>query len=94
MRSAPARSPAPATSSAKFIAWRGDYEAPDRLDPRFDPPYSTLHVGTIAGGTARNILARECAFHWEFRGLPGVPTIEALALVQSYIDERATSRRV
>jgi len=62
------------------------YEAPDRLDPRFDPPYSTLHVGVIAGGTARNILARECMFNWEFRGLPGVPTMEALGLVQSWID--------
>ncbi|MDB5510361.1 MAG: hypothetical protein JWL93_2830 [Hyphomicrobiales bacterium] len=39
---------------------------------RFDPPASTVHVGTIQGGTARNILARECTFHWEFRGLPGV----------------------
>ncbi len=62
------------------------YEAPDRLDPRFDPPYSTLHVGTIVGGSARNILARECKFHWEFRGLPGVPTMEALGLVESWID--------
>ena len=42
------------------------------LDPRFTPPYSTLHVGIIRGGTARNILARECVFNWEFRGLPGV----------------------
>jgi acetylornithine deacetylase len=39
---------------------------------RFDPPYSTVHVGTIAGGTARNIVARACEFHWEFRGLPNV----------------------
>ena len=68
------------------------YEAPDRLNPRFDPPYSTLHVGTIYGGTARNILARECAFHWEFRGLPGVSTATPLNLVQSYIDEVATPR--
>jgi len=37
---------------------------------RFDPPYSTVHVGTISGGTARNIVARACEFHWEFRGLP------------------------
>ena len=57
-----------------------EYEAPDRLDPRFDPPYSTFHVGVIHGGTARNILARECAFHWEFRGLPGVSTAAALAI--------------
>jgi acetylornithine deacetylase len=68
------------------------YEAPDRLDPRFDPPYSTLHVGTIEGGTARNILARECIFHWEFRGLPGVPTMAPLRLVQSYVDQVALPR--
>ena len=62
------------------------------LDPRFTPPYSTLHVGTIFGGTARNILARECVFHWEFRGLPGVPTASAASKVQVFIDEVATPR--
>lgn len=63
----------------------------DRLvaagDPsgRFDPGYATLHVGTLSGGTARNILAREARFHWEIRYLPDtdmpalVDEIEALA---------------
>ncbi|MGU3540923.1 acetylornithine deacetylase [Methylobacterium sp. A54F] len=37
---------------------------------RFDPPSTTVHVGTIQGGTARNILPKACTFHWEFRGLP------------------------
>jgi len=62
------------------------------LDPRFTPPYSTLHVGMIHGGTARNILARECKFHWEFRGLPGVTTASAMAKVQAFVDEVATPR--
>jgi acetylornithine deacetylase len=62
------------------------------LDPRFAPPYSTLHVGMIHGGTARNILARECVFHWEFRGLPGVATASAAAKVQAFVDETATPR--
>jgi acetylornithine deacetylase len=62
------------------------------LDPRFTPPYSTLHVGMIRGGTARNILARECVFHWEFRGLPGVTTASAIAKVQAFVDEVATPR--
>jgi acetylornithine deacetylase len=68
------------------------YEAPELCNPRFDPPYSTLHVGEIRGGTARNILARQCDFHWEFRGLPGVPTAAALAKVQAFIDEVAAPR--
>ena len=62
------------------------------LDPRFTPPYSTFHVGMIRGGTARNILARECVFHWEFRGLPGVATASALMKVQAFVDEVAAPR--
>jgi acetylornithine deacetylase len=62
------------------------------LDPRFTPPCSTLHVGMIRGGTARNILARECVFNWELRGLPGVTTASALAKVQAFVDTVATPR--
>jgi acetylornithine deacetylase len=40
-------------------------------DERFDPPYTTVHVGTIRGGTARNIIPKECSFQWEIRPLPG-----------------------
>ena len=43
-----------------------------RGDPshRFDPPYSTVHVGVIEGGTAKNIIPRRCSFQWETRLLP------------------------
>ena len=51
---------------------------------RFDPPVSTVHVGTISGGTARNIMARECSFHWEFRALPGVPLDALYQRVEAY----------
>ncbi len=67
-------------------------EARPGADPRFDPPYATYHVGSIAGGTARNIFARECAIGWEFRGLPGMSSAEALAKVQRFVDEVALPR--
>jgi len=69
-----------------------EFEAPDRLDMRFDPPCSTLHVGVIHGGTAHNILARECVFRWEFRGMPNLSSADALALVQAYVDKFALPR--
>ncbi len=69
-----------------------EFEAPEYLDPRFEPPYSTFHVGVIHGGTARNIFARECVFHWEFRGLPKMPSQLALGRVQKFIDEVALPR--
>jgi acetylornithine deacetylase len=68
------------------------YQAPARRNLRFDPPYSTLHVGTIRGGTARNILARECSFHWEFRGVPGDSMREALQQIEDYVERVALPR--
>ncbi len=36
----------------------------------FDPPYGTLTIGLVHGGTAVNIIAKECVFHWDLRLLP------------------------
>lgn len=53
----------------EFVA-RGDSSG------RFDPPFTSVHVGRIAGGTARNILAKLCTIAWEFRGLPDLDPAE------------------
>lgn len=44
---------------------------PGPLAADFVPPYTTLHVGTISGGTAHNITARDCRFEIDFRIVPG-----------------------
>lgn len=69
-----------------------DMEA--RGDPtgRFDPPYTTVHVGTISGGTARNILAKTCRFHWEFRGVPGLDPDEIPVRLDRFAEEVALRR--
>jgi acetylornithine deacetylase len=54
---------------------------------RFDPAYTTVHVGVLNGGNARNILARTCAFQWEFRGLPDLDPAEIPARLARYCDE-------
>ncbi|MEA2838674.1 MAG: acetylornithine deacetylase [Methylobacteriaceae bacterium] len=59
---------------------------------RFEPAWSTVHVGTIAGGTARNILAKDCKFHWEFRGLPGVPLRAALERFEAHVETVRANR--
>lgn len=63
----------------------------DEGDPtgRFDPPFSTVHVGLINGGTARNILAKRCDLLWEFRGLPAVPLDTAQRHIDRYIADTA-----
>ena len=37
----------------------------------FDPPHTTLNVGLISGGTAKNVIAGECRFTLEWRPVPG-----------------------
>ncbi|HYA79711.1 MAG TPA: acetylornithine deacetylase [Methylocystis sp.] len=69
-----------------------DFRAAGDPSGRFDPPYSTVHVGSIAGGTARNIVARACEFHWEFRALPdsqATAAKEALELFAAKLRETA-----
>jgi len=44
--------------------------ANDPAAARFDPPWTTVQVGQIVGGTAVNILPGECTFQWEYRALP------------------------
>ena len=41
-------------------------------DPRFDPPYATLQVTEITGGTASNIVPVTCRFGFEIRAVPGL----------------------
>lgn len=45
-------------------------------DPRFEPPYSTISVGTIKGGTAPNIVPKHCEFQWQVRSLPSAAPAE------------------
>lgn len=49
---------------------RANRETADPDSP-FDPPYTTLHVGTITGGTALNIISRHCEFLWDIRPVTG-----------------------
>jgi acetylornithine deacetylase len=42
------------------------------IDRRFDPPFATLQVTRIEGGTATNIVPSFCRFDVEVRALPGL----------------------
>ncbi len=42
-----------------------------RENSSFDPPFSTINVGTLHGGAARNIIAGHCIIEWELRPIPG-----------------------
>jgi acetylornithine deacetylase len=39
-------------------------------DPDYEPHYTSVHTGTIQGGTALNIVPKDCRFEFEWRYLP------------------------
>ena len=39
-------------------------------DARFDPPHTSIHVGTLHGGIAPNVIADRCSFKWDIRCIP------------------------
>lgn len=53
----------------------------------FNPPYTTLNVGVIQGGTAKNIVAGGCRFLLEWRSLPGEPTGTIPGIVHRMVTE-------
>ena len=53
----------------------------------FDPPYTTLNVGLIRGGSAKNVLAGECRFTLEWRPIPTQPSEHLLKLFMAAIEE-------
>ena len=53
----------------------------------FDPPYTTLNVGVIHGGSAKNVLAGECRFTLEWRPIPTQPSAHVLHLFNAAINE-------
>ncbi|MGB7317776.1 MAG: acetylornithine deacetylase [Planktotalea sp.] len=62
---------------AKLIDWANQMNAenmakePSETAAMFDPPFTTVHVGMIEGGTAHNITAKDCRFGVDFRVVPG-----------------------
>jgi acetylornithine deacetylase len=62
---------------AKLIDWANAVneenraKTPGPLAAIFEPPWTTLHVGQISGGTAHNITAADCRFGVDFRIVPG-----------------------
>jgi acetylornithine deacetylase len=58
------------------------------FDPDYTPPYTTIQTGVIHGGTALNIVPKECSFDFEFRLLPGDDPEAGIAELRAFAAER------
>ncbi|HZD26117.1 MAG TPA: acetylornithine deacetylase [Alphaproteobacteria bacterium] len=54
-----------------FLRRQAEAMKTEQTGERFDPPYTTVHVGLVNGGTALNIIPKRTSFTWECRVVPG-----------------------
>ena len=55
----------------KLMKLREELKKREPKNSLFTPPYSTLQIGGIRGGLARNVIADQCTVDWEMR--PVIP---------------------
>ena len=64
----------------------------EHLDPRFDPPYSTVQTGVISGGKALNIVPADCRFDFEIRALPSQDPALVGQQLKAYAEQQMLPR--
>ncbi|MEM9147722.1 MAG: acetylornithine deacetylase [Pseudomonadota bacterium] len=83
-------------TAARLITWCEERMAenremaeanPDPVGGLFEPPFTTLHVGTVEGGTASNITAKDCRFSIDIRNLPTESAEEWIARYRAHCVE-------
>lgn len=74
-----------------FIHWLNELQDELAQRKRTDidtvPGHTTINVGIVTGGTATNILARECILNWGYRTLPGDDAWEVQRRAEQYVAE-------
>ena len=74
-----------------FIHWLNELQEELAQRKRADidtvPGHTTINVGIVTGGTAANILARECTLNWGYRTLPGDDAWEVQRRAERYVAE-------
>ena len=66
---------------AKRFATEGPF------DEHYDVPHTTVHTGTIHGGTALNILAEHCTVDWHYRGMPNDDKDAFVAQIDRFLEQ-------
>ncbi|MEM1065193.1 MAG: acetylornithine deacetylase [Pseudomonadota bacterium] len=68
-------------------------KATSEIAALFDPPWTTVHVGAIEGGTAHNITSRTCRLQIEVRAVPDEPLTEWRARLFAEIERIAADMK-
>jgi len=76
-------------AAAEAVAWvaaearRFPVEGP--FEDGFDPPHTTIHVGTMQGGTILNIIPEHAEFIMEWRQIPGDDPLRHVERLKAFV---------
>jgi acetylornithine deacetylase len=62
--------------------------AEERIDDRFHPPHSSIHIGMVNGGIAPNVIADKAHFYWDLRTIPMDDMYSIVSEFEAYCKER------
>lgn len=65
----------------------------NRLDDRFHPPHSSIHIGLVNGGIAPNVIADKAHFYWDLRTIPMDDTESIVAEFEVFCRQREKELR-
>lgn len=89
--SAPERGVSATEYAARFmmrlLELREELKARAPASSPFDPPHSTVQVGRIDGGTARNVIARLANVDWELRPINAADKEHAVRAMRDYCND-------
>jgi acetylornithine deacetylase len=71
----------------ELLRMEEELKASTRIE-RFDPPWTTMQVTQIEGGTATNVVPVPCWFGWETRALPGFDPFTLDRRLRAFAEER------
>ena len=67
--------------------------ADNRMDERFHPPHSSIHIGLVSGGIAPNVIADKAHFYWDLRTIPMDDIRSIVGEFEAYCRERERELR-
>ena len=71
----------------ELLRMEEELKASTRIE-RFDPPWTTMQVTQIEGGTATNVVPVPCWFGWETRALPGFDPFTLDRRLRTFAEEK------
>ncbi len=71
----------------KLLELREELKKREPKNSVFVPPYTTLGVGRIRGGLARNVIADQCVVDWELRPVVPEDGVYVNKIIDAYVKE-------